>query len=195
MIFTDNMQIPVGAPHAFTAEKFMDFVYDPEIQAEIASLRQLRAAGEGRRRRSSRRSDPKLAENQLIFPGPDAQERTTSRRSRRRTRRRSTPPSSARSARSRQSAEAGAAGGASSRGGAALLPYLLLAPGLLWLVLFFAVPLYYMARQSRSSSGTIFTGLPLHLALPDLHGRDLELRRAAHPLVRVRGRRDADRAR
>ena len=30
-VFTDTMQIPVGAPHAFTAEKFMDFVYDPEI--------------------------------------------------------------------------------------------------------------------------------------------------------------------
>jgi spermidine/putrescine transport system permease protein len=38
-----------------------------------------------------------------------------------------------------------------------LLPYLLLAPGLLWLVFFFAVPLYYMARTSLEQ-GTIFTG-------------------------------------
>jgi len=38
-----------------------------------------------------------------------------------------------------------------------LLPYLLLLPGLLWLLLFFAVPLYYMARQSLEE-GTIFTG-------------------------------------
>jgi spermidine/putrescine transport system permease protein len=38
-----------------------------------------------------------------------------------------------------------------------LLPYLLLAPGLAWLLLFFAVPLYYMARQSLEE-GTIFTG-------------------------------------
>ncbi len=38
-----------------------------------------------------------------------------------------------------------------------LLPYLLLAPGLLWLLLFFAVPLYYMARTSLET-GTIFTG-------------------------------------
>jgi spermidine/putrescine transport system permease protein len=37
------------------------------------------------------------------------------------------------------------------------LPYLLLAPGLLWLVVFFAVPLYYMARVSLQE-GTIFTG-------------------------------------
>ena len=38
-----------------------------------------------------------------------------------------------------------------------LLPYLLLAPGLLFLVFFFAVPLYYMARTSLET-GTIFTG-------------------------------------
>ena len=35
MLWTDNMQIPVGAPHAFTAEKFIDFVYQPEVQADI----------------------------------------------------------------------------------------------------------------------------------------------------------------
>jgi len=39
----------------------------------------------------------------------------------------------------------------------ALLPYLLLAPGLLWLAAFFAVPLYYMARISLEQ-GTIYTG-------------------------------------
>ena len=38
-----------------------------------------------------------------------------------------------------------------------LFPYLLLAPGLLWLVFFFLVPLYYMGRTSLET-GTIFTG-------------------------------------
>ena len=38
-----------------------------------------------------------------------------------------------------------------------LLPYLLLAPGLLWLVFFFLVPMYYMGRVSLEE-GTIFTG-------------------------------------
>jgi spermidine/putrescine transport system permease protein len=38
-----------------------------------------------------------------------------------------------------------------------LLPYLLLAPGFAWLLVFFAVPLYYMARISLES-GTIDTG-------------------------------------
>jgi spermidine/putrescine transport system permease protein len=38
-----------------------------------------------------------------------------------------------------------------------LLPYLLLAPGLLWLLFFFAVPMYYMGRVSLEE-GSIFTG-------------------------------------
>jgi spermidine/putrescine transport system permease protein len=38
-----------------------------------------------------------------------------------------------------------------------LLPYALLAPGLLWLLVFFAVPLYYMAEISLKE-GTIETG-------------------------------------
>ena len=32
MVFTDSMQIPVGAPQAFTAQKMIDFVYDPEVR-------------------------------------------------------------------------------------------------------------------------------------------------------------------
>ena len=35
MLWTDNMQIPIGAPHAYTAEKFIDYVYQPEVQAPI----------------------------------------------------------------------------------------------------------------------------------------------------------------
>jgi spermidine/putrescine transport system permease protein len=38
-----------------------------------------------------------------------------------------------------------------------LLPYLLLGPGILWLLFFFAIPLYYMARVSLEQ-GTIFEG-------------------------------------
>ena len=41
-----------------------------------------------------------------------------------------------------------------------LLPYALLAPGLLWLVVFFAVPLYYMAEISLKE-GSIETGYRL----------------------------------
>ena len=67
MIFTDSMQVPVGAPHAYTAEKMMDFVYDPQIQAQITAyvnyvppVRGVRALLE--------KSDPEIAQNELIFP-------------------------------------------------------------------------------------------------------------------------------
>jgi spermidine/putrescine transport system permease protein len=41
-----------------------------------------------------------------------------------------------------------------------LLPYLLLGPGLIWLVLFFLIPLYYMAKISLES-GSLDTGYSL----------------------------------
>ncbi len=67
MVFTDTMQIPVGAPHAFTAEKFMDFVYDPEIQAKITAYVNYVPPVKGAKEVLAK-SDPELAENPLIFP-------------------------------------------------------------------------------------------------------------------------------
>ena len=49
MIWTDNMLIPKGAVNKYTAELMMDYVYDPKIAAQIAELRLLRVAGQGRR--------------------------------------------------------------------------------------------------------------------------------------------------
>ena len=186
MIFTDSMQIPVGAPHAFTAQKMIDFVYRPEIQAALTEYAPIRAAGEGRPR------DPREAQPQrsrrASWSSRTSRTHTTSSRSPRKRKPRSRPPSSARSAR-RGRGEPGVSILQRRRG---LLPFLLLAPGLAWLLLFFAVPLYYMARQSLEE-GTIFTGLRVRVELPDLHGRARELRRAARALVRVRRRRHADR--
>jgi spermidine/putrescine transport system substrate-binding protein len=66
-LWTDNMQVPVGAPHAFTAEKFMDFVYDPEVQADIAEYVNYICPVNGVKEILTER-DPALGENQLIFP-------------------------------------------------------------------------------------------------------------------------------
>jgi spermidine/putrescine transport system substrate-binding protein len=67
MVFTDSMQIPVGAPHAFTAEKFMDFVYQPEIAAQITAyvdyVPPVPAA-----KNILEKSDPAIASNPLVFP-------------------------------------------------------------------------------------------------------------------------------
>lgn len=67
MVFTDSMQIPVGAPHAFAAQKMIDFVYQPEVAAQIAAyvnyvppVKGVQAVLE--------REDPELASNELIFP-------------------------------------------------------------------------------------------------------------------------------
>ena len=67
MVFTDSMQIPVGAPHAFTAEKFMDFVYDPKIMVQITAYVNYVPPVKGVRRELEK-SDPELLKNKLIFP-------------------------------------------------------------------------------------------------------------------------------
>jgi spermidine/putrescine transport system substrate-binding protein len=67
MIFTDSMQIPVGAPHAFTAEKFMDFAYQPEIMAKLTLSYNYVPPVKGTKEFLLKR-DPKIAENDLIFP-------------------------------------------------------------------------------------------------------------------------------
>ena len=66
-LWTDNMQIPVGAPAAFTAEKMIDFVYQPEVQADIAEYVNYVCPVEGVKEILAKR-DPALAENPLIFP-------------------------------------------------------------------------------------------------------------------------------
>ena len=67
MLWTDNMQIPVGAPQAFTAEKFIDYVYQPEVQAPIEAYINYICPVDGTREVMAK-SDPELAENPLIFP-------------------------------------------------------------------------------------------------------------------------------
>src|SRR5215203_2569020 len=74
-LWTDNMQIPVGAPHAFTAEKMIDFVYDPEIQADIAAYVNYICPVSGVKE-VLEKQDPDLASNQLIFPDDQFLENT-----------------------------------------------------------------------------------------------------------------------
>jgi spermidine/putrescine transport system substrate-binding protein len=66
-LWTDNMEIPVGAPEPYTAEKFMDFVYEPEVQADIAEYVNYICPVNGVKEILTKR-DPALGENQLIFP-------------------------------------------------------------------------------------------------------------------------------
>jgi spermidine/putrescine transport system substrate-binding protein len=66
-LWTDNMQIPVGAPAAYTAQKFIDFVYDPKVAVDITAYVNYVCPVEGVQEILAER-DPKLAESQFIFP-------------------------------------------------------------------------------------------------------------------------------
>ena len=48
MLWTDNMLIPKGAQHKYTAELFVNFVYDPAIAAQIAAWVNYVTPGQGR---------------------------------------------------------------------------------------------------------------------------------------------------
>ncbi len=67
MLWTDNMQIPVGAPHAYTAEKFIDYVYQPEVQAPIEAYVNYICPVNGTKEVIAK-TDKELAGNPLIFP-------------------------------------------------------------------------------------------------------------------------------
>jgi spermidine/putrescine transport system substrate-binding protein len=67
MVFTDSMQIPVGAPHAFTAEKLIDFYYEPQIAAQLTAYLAYVPPVKGAREILAK-SDSELAESPLVFP-------------------------------------------------------------------------------------------------------------------------------
>jgi spermidine/putrescine transport system substrate-binding protein len=67
MLWTDNMQIPVGAPEAYTAEKFIDYVYQPEVQAPIEAYVNYICPVNGVKE-ILEKDDPEIANNPLIFP-------------------------------------------------------------------------------------------------------------------------------
>jgi spermidine/putrescine transport system substrate-binding protein len=67
MLWSEDMVIPVGAPNPTAAEAWINFVYEPEVQANIAEYVNYVTPVEGVKPILAKR-DPELAENQLIFP-------------------------------------------------------------------------------------------------------------------------------
>jgi spermidine/putrescine transport system substrate-binding protein len=70
MLWTDNMLIPKGAQHKYTAELMIDFVYDPVIAAQIAAWVNYVTPVKGAKEALAA-EDPELAESPLIFPPDD----------------------------------------------------------------------------------------------------------------------------
>ncbi|HXV06273.1 MAG TPA: spermidine/putrescine ABC transporter substrate-binding protein [Solirubrobacterales bacterium] len=67
MLWSENMVIPVGAPNPTAAEAWMNFVYEPAVQANIAEYVNYVTPVEGVKPILEKR-EPALAKNQLIFP-------------------------------------------------------------------------------------------------------------------------------
>ena len=67
ILWSDNMVIPKGAPNTAAALEWMNFVYQPNVQADIAEYVQYVTPVAGVDD-VLRRRDPALADNQLIFP-------------------------------------------------------------------------------------------------------------------------------
>jgi spermidine/putrescine transport system substrate-binding protein len=70
-IWSDNMFIPVGAPNTPAAYKFMNFVYQPEVQADIAKYVNYLSPVKGVKE-IIQKTDPDIANNQLIFPSSES---------------------------------------------------------------------------------------------------------------------------
>jgi spermidine/putrescine transport system substrate-binding protein len=66
-LWSDNMLIPNKATHQANAEAWIDFFYQPEIAAKLASWVNYICPVQGAREEIEK-IDPSLAENPLIFP-------------------------------------------------------------------------------------------------------------------------------
>jgi spermidine/putrescine transport system substrate-binding protein len=69
-LWSDNMLIPKGAAHPYAAEEWMNYVYEPEVAAKIAAYVNYVTPVVGAREALAK-DDPKLAENQLVFPSDE----------------------------------------------------------------------------------------------------------------------------
>ncbi len=67
MLWSTSMEIPIGAPNPQAAQAFINFVYDPKVQADIAEWVNYVTPVRGVRAILAKR-DPALAKSQLIFP-------------------------------------------------------------------------------------------------------------------------------
>jgi spermidine/putrescine transport system substrate-binding protein len=70
MIWSDNMSIPIGAPNSPAAYEFMNYVYEPENQAQIVEYVNYISPVSGVKEILAKK-DPALAESDLIFPSEE----------------------------------------------------------------------------------------------------------------------------
>jgi len=69
-LWSDNMVIPIGAPNPTAAEAWMNYVYDPQNQAQIAAEVNYITPVKGVQK-VFEKTEPSLAKNPLIFPSDE----------------------------------------------------------------------------------------------------------------------------
>jgi spermidine/putrescine transport system substrate-binding protein len=74
MLFTDNMLMPSHVRHPYAAETMMNYLYEPQVAAVVAAWVNYLSPVEGTRE-ILQRTDPEIAENELIFPPDDVRRR------------------------------------------------------------------------------------------------------------------------
>jgi spermidine/putrescine transport system substrate-binding protein len=70
ILWNDNMMMPKGVEHPYAAETMMNYLYDPEVAARLTRYVNYVSPVRGVRE-ILERTDPKLAEDPLIFPPDD----------------------------------------------------------------------------------------------------------------------------
>jgi spermidine/putrescine transport system substrate-binding protein len=70
--FNDNMLMPAKVEHAYAAETMMNYLYEPEVAAKLAAYINYISPVKGAKE-ILQKTDPKIANNPLIFPPPEIQ--------------------------------------------------------------------------------------------------------------------------
>ena len=188
MLWTDNMLHPEGRPAQVHGRADHRLRLRPGDRGPDRGVRQLRDARSRAPRRSSRTIDPDIADEPADLPagrrpGDGQHLQEPDRGATRRTSTSSSRPSSAAgSRRERGDASRWARGSGVRR----LTPYLLLAPGILWLLVFYVYPAIQMFISSFWT-GTLETGFTFSLLNWTTYTEALDRYSAAvPPIARVR---------
>ena len=152
MIATDNMIIPKGAQHKYTAELMIDWVYDVDRAARIAAFVYYVSPVKGVAE-AIKALDPDAATNPLLFPPPEVLAKQHPAADLGRADRRQDERAVRRPERRLGAAQPTWEDSRSVTRHRWLIPYLLLLPGLLWLAIFFVLPNIQMFLMSLSTKG------------------------------------------
>jgi spermidine/putrescine transport system substrate-binding protein len=74
LMWTDQMMLPKKVEHPYAAETMMNYLYDPEVAAKLAEYVNYYSPVKGVKEILTK-TNPKIANNPLIFPPDDVQER------------------------------------------------------------------------------------------------------------------------